>query len=369
MKVSEKQLISTRRLVALPNNPRKITNESLNRLCDSIRNNGYWEHRPAAVEPIEGTDKFYVLDGNQRLKAMRRLKRYEMPCVIYTELTDAERDDIILRSNINNGEWEGNILQMEFAPRVDFEDIGLQFEMPEVSLPKDTSPGGEPPTEPPADTDEQDDDRLSFFYRMMGDFLYPSDNEYEIPLLSTDNQPVHLELPFTPWGVEGRYKKGITTYHFYVDDYRFEQLYKNPILLLQSGCRAVVEPNNSIHDQTPTAYAIYQIYRKRYLARYLQDCGLQVWVDLNVSPRFMDLNLMGVPDGYNAFFSRGGFNNWEPFLELCLEKAQQKSGREQPNLVIYGGGKDVEEWCRQKGLVYQYEYMTKKKQKSKRLCE
>jgi hypothetical protein len=202
---------------------------------------------------------------------------------------------------------------------------------------------------------------------MMGDFLYPSDNEYEIPLLSTDNQPVHLELPFTPWGVEGRYKKGITTYHFYVDDYRFEQLYKNPILLLQSGCRAVVEPNNSIHDQTPTAYAIYQIYRKRYLARYLQDCGLQVWVDLNVSPRFMDLNLMGVPDGYNAFFSRGGFNNWEPFLELCLEKAQQKSGREQPNLVIYGGGKDVEEWCRQKGLVYQYEYMTKKKQKSDRV--
>ena len=360
MKVSEKQLISTRRLVALPNNPRKITNESLNRLCDSIRNNGYWEHRPAAVEPIEGTDKFYVLDGNQRLKAMRRLKRYEMPCVIYTELTDAERDDIILRSNINNGEWEGNILQMEFAPRVDFEDIGLQFEMPEVSLPKDSSPGGEPPTVPPADTDEQDDDRLAFFYRMMGDFLYPSDNEYEIPLLSTDNQPVHLELPFTPWGVEGRYKKGITTYHFYVDDYRFEQLYKNPILLLQSGCRAVVEPNNSIHDQTPTAYAIYQIYRKRYLARYLQDCGLQVWVDLNVSPRFMDLNLMGVPDGYNAFFSRGGFNNWEPFLELCLEKAQQKSGREQPNMYIYGGGRDVEEWCRRKGLRYLAEYMSKK---------
>ena len=118
MKVSEKQLISTRRLVALPNNPRQITNESLNRLCDSIRNNGYWEHRPAAVEPIEGTDKFHVLDGNQRLKAMRRLKRYEMPCVIYTELTDAERDDIILRSNINNGEWEGNILQMEFAKSI-----------------------------------------------------------------------------------------------------------------------------------------------------------------------------------------------------------------------------------------------------------
>lgn len=132
MKVSEKTIISTRKLECLPNNPRKITNESLNRLCDSIRNNGYWEHRPAAVEPIEGTDRYYVLDGNQRLKALRRLKRYEMPCVIYTELTEAERDDIILRSNINNGEWEADILQMEFAPRVEFEDIGLNIELPQA---------------------------------------------------------------------------------------------------------------------------------------------------------------------------------------------------------------------------------------------
>ena len=97
MKVSEKQLIPLRRLVALPNNPRKITQQSLNRLCDSIRMNGYWEHRPAAVEPIEGTDRYHVLDGNQRLKALRRLKRKEMPCVIYTELTVEERNEIIIK--------------------------------------------------------------------------------------------------------------------------------------------------------------------------------------------------------------------------------------------------------------------------------
>jgi hypothetical protein len=77
MKTSEKINISLRKLVGLPNNPRKITQADLNKLCDSIRNNGYWEHRPAAVEPIEGTDTYQVLDGNQRLKAMRRLKRKE----------------------------------------------------------------------------------------------------------------------------------------------------------------------------------------------------------------------------------------------------------------------------------------------------
>lgn len=116
MKVSEKVLISTRKLIAYPNNPRKISQESLNRLCDSIRANGYWEHRPAAVEPVNGTNMFYVLDGNQRLKAMRRMKRPEMPCVIYTDLTDEERNDIILRSNINNGEWVPELASL-IAPK------------------------------------------------------------------------------------------------------------------------------------------------------------------------------------------------------------------------------------------------------------
>lgn len=359
MKVSEKQLIPLRRLVALPNNPRKITQQSLNRLCDSIRMNGYWKHRPAAVEPIEGTDRYHVLDGNQRLKALRRLKRKEMPCVIYTELTEDERNEIILRSNINNGEWDTDLLQAEFE-EVDFQQIGLDIQLPE---PEDVEPAAPDDTEESEEEDEEvNHERMAFWFRMMGDYLYPTDNEYEVPVLLTDNQPVHLELPFTPWGVEGRYKKGITTYHFYVDDYRFEALFKDPIKLLQSGCRAVVEPNCSIHDQTPVAYAIYQIYRKRYLARYLQECGLQVWVDLNVSIRFMEYNLLGIPKGYNAFFTRG-VSGWEGHLDRCLEIARRISGKEHPNLCVYGGGADVEQWCREEGVRYLAEFMAHHRKK------
>ena len=353
--------MNTRKLTGLPNNPRKITQESLNRLCDSIRENGFWSHRPCAVEWREDLGKYVVLDGNQRLKAARRLKMKEIPVVIYSDLTDIEREDIILRSNINNGEWDAGILQADFGD-VDFESIGLEVEMPQADPdePSDWEPDDDTAAnndEGDNDTDEIDDDKLAFYHRMLGDFLYPSNNEFEIPTLLTDNQPVHLELPFTPWGVEGRYKKGITTYHFYVDDYRFEQLFKNPILLLQSGCRAIVEPNCSIHDQTPVAFAIYQIYRKRYLARYLQECGMQVWVDLNVSHRFAEYNLMGVPEGYNAFFTRG-VSGWQPHLELNLEMAQRISGCQQPNMYVYGGGKDIEEWCQQHGIRYLAEYMS-----------
>ena len=82
--------INTRELVGLPGNPRKITQKDLNILCDSIRQNGFYEHRPCAVERQD--DHYIVLDGNQRLKAARRLKMKTVPCVIYSDLTDDERE-------------------------------------------------------------------------------------------------------------------------------------------------------------------------------------------------------------------------------------------------------------------------------------
>ena len=373
MKHSEIVTLSIRDLIPHPRNPRKISQEDLNRLCDSIRQNGYWQHRPMAVEPVpDKPGKYYILDGNQRKKALGRLKRYEAPCMIYTELTDEERDEIILRSNINNGEWDLGLLQAEFE-QVDFEQIGLEFEMPTFDPPatapvNDTKPKGNDSETPPTDTHPDDDapdspEKMSLYFRMLGDFVYPSNNEFDIPTLLTDNMPVHLELPLNPWGAEARYKKGITTYHFYVDDYRFEQLFKDPIKLLQSGCRAIVEPNCSIHDQTPMAHAIWQTYRKRYLCRYLQECGMQIWVDLNVSPHFEEINALGVPEGYNAFCTRG-VTGWLNTTERHWEIAKRISGLEKPNMFVYGGGDDVAEWCKEHDVVHVKEFINRAKDKT-----
>ena len=51
----------------LPNNPRTIDKAGLDRVVDSIKLNGFWEHRPMALEEQDG--RLVVLDGNQRLKA------------------------------------------------------------------------------------------------------------------------------------------------------------------------------------------------------------------------------------------------------------------------------------------------------------
>lgn len=71
--------------------------------------------------------------------------------------------------------------------------------------------------------------------------------------------------------------------------------------MLTSGVKALVEPNLSVYDTTPIAYGLQQIYKKRWISRYFQECGIKVYADLNVSVKFKEYNKLGLPKGYNAF--------------------------------------------------------------------
>lgn len=251
---------------------------------------------------------------------------------------------------------------------LDIADFGFDIEdLPQVTFPTgdDVHTNSSNSNNEESDNDEEEDDtdpeKIDLYFKMLGDYVYPSNNEFDIPTLLMDNMPVHLELPLNPWGAEARYKKGITTYHFYVDDYRFEQLFKDPIKLLESGCKAIVEPNCSIHDQTPMAHAIWQTYRKRYLCRYLQECGMQIWVDLNVSPHFEEINALGVPEGYNAFCTRG-VTGWLNTTDRHWEMAKRISGLDKPNMFVYGGGDDVAEWCKAHDVVHVKEFMNRNRE-------
>lgn len=353
----------------LAENPRTITKADFDRLVDSIKINGFWQHRPLAVTERDG--KLVVLAGNQRLKAARKLKLEQVPVIIYSELTPDEEKDIILRDNINNGDWDFNALQVESVWKdVDFDFVGLSFPEEKPDKKKSKRVSEEAYNEEPEDsgdseeteTDEEEgaNEKESFYRSMFKDVLYDSDNEFEIPNLLLERQAGKLELPLSPWGANSRLRKDVTTYHFYVDDYRFEALFKDPINLLTSGCKAVVEPNCSCHDQTPIAWGIQLIYKKRWLSRYFQECGIRVYADLNVSHKFIEYNKMGIPKGYNAFFTRG-LDGWMESLKSDLQVAQEISGLEKPNLIVYGGGDEIKKFCRDNGLLYVTDFINAKK--------
>lgn len=366
MNCSELQYKQLSDLVLLHNNPRKINKADFDRLVDSIKLNGFWKHRPIACKEEKG--KLVVLAGNQRTKAAKKLKIQEVPVVIYSDLSPDEELDIILRDNINNGEWDFGALQTdEIFGAVDFDYIGLDIEEEKPKKGKKSKKEAveddeeeQETSEENSDEEEADNEKEAFYRKMFKDVLYPSDNKFDIPTLLLDQQAGKLELPLSPWGANSRLRKDVTTYHFYVDDYRFEALFKDPIKLLVSGCKAVVEPNCSCHDQTPIAYGIQLIYKKRWLCRYLQDCGIKVYADLNVSHKFIEYNKMGIPKGYNAFFTRG-LDGWMESLRSDLQVAQEISGMKVPNLIVYGGGDEIQKFCRENGLLYVTDFINAKK--------
>ena len=111
--------------------------------------------------------------------------------------------------------------------------------------------------------------------------------------------------------------------------------------------------------RSPLAQGLDLIYKKRWLARYFQECGINVYADLNVSSKFYEVNRLGIPIGYNAFATRGTRGHLAE-LEAELMIAREISGQSIPNLIVYGGGQEIHEFCNRNSLVYIHDFMTEK---------
>lgn len=181
--------------------------------------------------------------------------------------------------------------------------------------------------------------------------IFPTDNEWGVPLLDLAQQASVLEAPFTRWGREKRKSRMRGTWHFYTEDRKFAPLWARPYVMLNSGAVATVEPNFSVHEQTPRAVALYRTFQKRYLARLWQEHGLRVMVDLNVSPVHADLNLLGVPRGWRSYATRGATDRMAE-TEREYRLACDRAGTERIVFVVYGGGRRVCEAARSNAWLW-----------------
>lgn len=341
---------NTGQIRGVPCNPRKISDAHLAKLCASIESlPEMLDQRPLIVYPLG--DAYVVLGGNMRLAALERMGWNSAPCAVLPSVTSAKRlREWVLKDNNLYGEHDFDILS-----EWDIDEVtewgGVEWD--------DIDPlASEEPKEDARNNDrvddgaEEEEEGPDFFDMMLGDRIYTSDNVYEIPNLLMEEQPRSgLLLPVGAWGADTRAKKGIATYHFYVEDYRFEAIWKDPSVVLKSGCSAVVEPNLSLFDTTPVAYGLHQIYKKRWIARYFQECGVKVYADLNVSRKFYDYNRLGIPAGYDAFATRG-YADRQEYLKEEIQIARDISGKDAPNMIVYGGGDRIKDICLQNNVLY-----------------
>lgn len=194
------------------------------------------------------------------------------------------------------------------------------------------------------------------------DAIWSTDNELEIPMLDVNMQAKAVDLPFVGWGSISRKRRIRGTWHFYTDDYRFEGLWKKPAEIVNTYCVNCVEPNFSVYNQMPFAVAVWGTYRKRWIARWWQSRGIKIFVDLNVAEKFAKLNLIGVPKGWNAYATRG-YSARLDATEREYALACEHAGKENILFVVYGGGKAVQEYCRQRGWLWFDETMTERRNK------
>jgi hypothetical protein len=334
---------NTGQIEGLPKNPRFIRDERYEAQKQSLIDDPEMTSlREIIVFPFE--DHWVAVGGNMRLRAARDLKWKTFPCKILTADTPIEKlKAYAMKDNISYGQTDFDMVANEW----DVDEVqGWGLEIPDM---KEKSY-----KEPKEDTEEEE-----FAKKMLEDCLYPSNNLFEIPTLDIEKQARQVILPFSPWGADSRLRQGISTYHFYVDDYRFEAIFKDPVKVLTSGVRQIVEPNLSLYDTTPIAYGLHLIYKKRWISRYFQECNINIFADLNVSQKFYEYNRMGIPDGWDAFMTRG-YNDRIEYLKMEIEIARQISGKKDPNLIVYGGGKKVQDVCAKNNLVYIEQFINDK---------
>lgn len=196
----------------------------------------------------------------------------------------------------------------------------------------------------------------------LADQLFPSDNDLEVPTLDLSMQATECQIPFLCFGEQKRTynMNGEGTLHFYTDDYRFNAVYEHPEKILQHNPGTIVEPNFSLYNESPVAFGLQAIYKKRFIARAMQERGLQIFVDLNVAQKFYQLNMLGVPRGWRAFATRGysdRLNNLAFEYAIAKDWAMDKT----PLFVIYGGGSLCKQFAKEHGCIYINPVVTTKK--------
>lgn len=100
-------------LKKLPNNPRTIKKDDMERLKKSIKDNpDYFEARPIILS--NRTGDLVILAGNQRYEAAKALGMDKVPTFLLDGLTEAREREIIIRDNVSNGEWDMDALANEW---------------------------------------------------------------------------------------------------------------------------------------------------------------------------------------------------------------------------------------------------------------
>ena len=105
-----KQQVKISKVKGNPNNPRIIKNDKFKKLVTSIKE----FPEMLKLRPIVVDEDMMVLGGNMRLKASKDAGLKEVWIDIAEGLTSEQKDEFVVKDNVNFGEWEWDMLANEW---------------------------------------------------------------------------------------------------------------------------------------------------------------------------------------------------------------------------------------------------------------
>lgn len=170
--------------------------------------------------------------------------------------------------------------------------------------------------------------------------------KYNIPIIkpvNIDNLPELISFNYAK-STKDKADKGI---HFFVDDYQFLRLWKNPsqYINLLKQFRVVFTPDFSLYTDFPVAMQIYNHYRKHWLGAYWQSQGITVVPTIGWSDsQSYDWCFDGEPVGGTVAVSSVGTQNNKHAKQLFIDGYNQMIQRLNPQTIVFYG--DVPSECR-----------------------
>ena len=304
----------------------------------------------------------HMIDGHMRVSLALRNNVQKIP-VVYVELTEQEEKEALLTLDpiANMAVADMQNLESLISDLSDVNDAVklLIGDIVDASNKKAVKQGL-------VSDDEEDEADSNFSENPFGitkdaikeseltERKYPvflSNNDWGVPLLDLNMQCTKQHTLIETWGRNARHNTRMPgMWHFYTDDYRFTGIWRDPDVVVKTGAMAAIEPNFSTSDIHPKAEVLYNIWRKRWLAKYWQFNGIETVVDLNVDTEFWDLNLLGVPKGWKSYATRW----YARFDDIEWQYEQAKKHAESDDITFFvfqTKTKDVEEVCKQKGWI------------------
>ena len=345
---NEKRAI--RDLIPYEVNPRQITNKQAKDLKASLAKFGI------ADPLIINTDNM-IIGGHQRKKILETLLGYDPDYQIDVRVPDRELSidearELNVRLNKNVADWDFDILanNFELDDLLDWgfseRDLRLSFsdvmERPEL----EDMPGDLPGVST---------------LKLWMDF--PSNNRFDIPDLLIDkctDLPSEILKTWAGPDVSGKdissddwflytwgsdstrlLPFGKTILNFYTNDERFDTFWEKTAeyisKILNAGIRYVISPNYSLWHGMARALHIYNVFRSRWVGRYMQEAGLFVIPDVNWSDEeSFEYCLLGLPTG-------------APILSVQLQTIKTQ---DEINRAVYGLARSVRELQPERLLIY-----------------